>query len=58
MLKHKSCILFFRKISHVYLKLSNFEGVGMVNQIKSISKILKRGEGGCKKKLRGLGGLG
>ena len=58
MLKHKSCILFFRKISHVYMKSSNFEGVGTVNQFKSIYKILKRGEGEKKKKLRGLGGLG
>ena len=44
MLKHK-----IKTISHVYLKSSNFKGVGKVNQSKSIYKILKRGEGGSKK---------
>ena len=50
MLKRKIYILFFRKISHVCLKPSNFKGVGTVNQFKSIYKILKRGEGWSKKK--------
>ena len=36
MLKHKIRILFFRKISQVYLKSSNFKGVGTVNQFKPI----------------------
>ena len=49
MSKHKIDISFFRKISHVYLKSSNFKGVAKVNQFKSIYKILKRGEGGSKK---------
>ena len=49
MLKHKIDISFFRQISHVYLKSSNFKGVGKVNHFKSIYKILKRGEGGSKK---------
>ena len=49
MLKHKIRILFFRQICHVYLKSSNFYGVGTVNQFKSIFKILKMGEGGSKK---------
>ena len=44
MLKHK-----IKTISHVYLKSSNFKGVGKVNQSKSIYKILKRGEEGSKK---------
>ena len=48
MLKHKINILFFREISQVYLKRSNFKGVDKVNQFKSIYKILKRGEGGPK----------
>ena len=53
MLKHKIRILFFRKTSHVYLKLSKY---GMVNQFKPIYKIFKRGEGGStKKKIIGLG---
>ena len=42
MLKHKIDILFFRKISHVYLKISNFKAVGKVNQFKSIYKIGER----------------
>ena len=42
MLKHKIRILFFRKISHVCLKSSNFKGVGTVNQFKSFYKVLKR----------------
>ena len=49
MLKFKIHILFFRKISHVYLKTRNFKGVGKVDQFKSIYKILKRGDGGSKK---------
>ena len=57
MLKHKIRILFCGKISHVYLKSSNFRRVGPVNQFKSIYKIIERGEGGSQKKLRGLGGL-
>ena len=48
MLKHKIRILFFRKTSHVYLKLSKY---GMVNQFKPIYKIFKRGEGGSTKKI-------
>ena len=46
MLKYNIDILFLRKISHVYLKSSNFKGVGKVNQF--IYKILKRGKGGSK----------
>ena len=46
MSKHKIDISFFRKISHVYLKSSNFKGVGKVNQF--IYKILKRGKAGSK----------
>ena len=48
MLKHKIHNLFFRKISHDYLKSSNFKEVGTVNQFKSIYKIMKRGEGRSK----------
>ena len=50
MFKYKIRILFFRKISHVYQKSSNFKEAGTLNQFKSIYKILKRGEGGSKKK--------
>ena len=49
MLKHKIDISFFRQISHVYLKSSNFKGVGKVNQFTSIYKILKSEEGGSRK---------
>ena len=51
MLKHKIDILLFRKISHVYLKISNFKGVGKVNQFKSIYKI---GEREDQKKIKGV----
>ena len=49
MLKYKILNLVLRKIFHVYLKSINFEGVGMVNQFKSIYEILKRGERESKK---------
>ena len=49
MVKHKIRILFFRKISHVYLKSSNFYVVVRMNQVKSIYKILTRGEAVSKK---------
>ena len=51
MLKHKIDILFFRKISHVYLKISNFKAVGKMNQFKSIYKI---GEREDQKKIKGV----
>ena len=51
MLKHKIDILFFRKISHVYLKISNFKEVGKMNQFKSIYKI---GEREDQKKIKGV----
>ena len=51
MLKHKIDILFFRKISHVYPKISNFKAVGKVNQFKSIYKI---GEREDQKKIKGV----
>ena len=34
MLEHNIHVLFFRKISHVYLKPSIFKGVSKVNQFK------------------------
>ena len=49
MLKHKIDVLFFRKISHVYLKSSDFKGVGKMNEFKSIYKTFKRGERKSKK---------
>ena len=53
MLKHKIDISFFRQISHVYLKSSNFKGVGKVNHFKSIYKIWK-GEREDPKKFEGV----
>ena len=52
MLKYKIRNSFFRKISYVYLKSSNFKGVNTVSQFKSIYKIFNRGEVESKKKIK------